>query len=160
MLFRSAPFIFNTLSFGACTSLRQQYTPTCIVPWQFDLPLSASNLQRHLRTVASEDRDRVKSAWLFAIANGKDLNIEYRKILSNGSVGWALDVGNTFNDPKGRPQWLAGMSIDITKRKEAERLVWAAKEHAEDANRTKSEFLAHMSHEIRDRKSTRLNSSH
>ena len=38
---------------------------------------------------------------------------------------------------------------DITERKQAERLLRAAKEEAESATRTKSAFLANMSHEIR-----------
>ncbi|SFM20248.1 response regulator [Methanolobus profundi] len=39
--------------------------------------------------------------------------------------------------------------VDITKIKDAEEALLAAKVHAEAANRTKSEFLANMSHELR-----------
>src|SRR3546814_20277988 len=40
------------------------------------------------------------------------------------------------------------ISLDITDRKHAERSLVAAKEMAEDASRSKPEFLANMRHEI------------
>src|SRR2546426_8669649 len=55
---------------------------------------------------------------------------------------------------------------DITDRKRGEReraelLTKALRaEEAEHANQAKDQFLATLSHELRDRKSTRLNSSH
>ena len=42
-----------------------------------------------------------------------------------------------------------GVAIDITDRKQAERLLKKAKQEADNANQAKSEFLAQMSHEIR-----------
>jgi PAS domain S-box-containing protein len=70
-------------------------------------------------------------------------------------------------DPRGEPQFLLGISRDITEHKRAdeelrryrerlEEMVLArtaelavAKEHADAANQAKSDFLAHMSHELR-----------
>src|SRR5215831_1625937 len=52
-------------------------------------------------------------------------------------------------DESGRPQYLLGISEDITERKESEAALVRARLAAEEANQAKSDFLANMSHEMR-----------
>ncbi len=52
-------------------------------------------------------------------------------------------------DGSGQPQYLLGISEDITERKRAEDALRHSQEAAEAANKAKSEFLANVSHEIR-----------
>ncbi len=52
-------------------------------------------------------------------------------------------------DASGRFLGRRGVARDITERKNAQRMLDAARQEAEQANRAKSEFLARMSHEIR-----------
>jgi PAS domain S-box-containing protein len=52
-------------------------------------------------------------------------------------------------DHHGNPQFLLGISEDITELKEAQDALRQAKEEAERASRAKSEFLSRMSHELR-----------
>nr|CRH05365.1 putative Histidine kinase with CHASE domain, PAS 4 domain, GAF domain, PAS domain, KisKA domain, HATPase c domain and Response regulator receiver domain [Candidatus Magnetococcus massalia] len=71
-------------------------------------------------------------------------------------IFWRLDGSSFFVEYNARAikrgEELVGSVVsftDITQRKEAEQALQEAKEHAESANRAKSEFLAMMSHEIR-----------
>lgn len=54
-----------------------------------------------------------------------------------------------IKDKNGNVKYLLGISEDITAKKEIERELITAKEHAEQSDRLKSAFLANMSHEIR-----------
>ena len=52
-------------------------------------------------------------------------------------------------DEEGRPQYLLGISEDVTELKQAEEALRSAKQEADRANQAKSEFLSRMSHELR-----------
>nr|WP_247886884.1 ATP-binding protein [Azospirillum sp. SYSU D00513] len=66
---------------------------------------------------------------------------------ADGSTFWGL-VSGDWTQLEGRPAFLAWV-YDITRRKQTERHLKAAKEQAEQATSAKSAFLATMSHEIR-----------
>jgi PAS domain S-box-containing protein len=68
---------------------------------------------------------------------------------SAGLEGTASISGDPFFDAKGRFLGYRGTGRDITKQVHAERALRDAKEAAEAANLTKSQFLANISHELR-----------
>ena len=71
-----------------------------------------------------------------------------RYIVKDGRTVWVQTMVTALRDASGRPSRLVGVVEDITehlKLREAER----AREHAEGANRAKSDFLSRMSHELR-----------
>lgn len=76
-------------------------------------------------------------------------HLEYRIRHRDGRVRWILDTGSCVFDEQGKPQWLDGFLMDITRRKEMEQELFQAKERAEQAAAARSAFLANMSHEIR-----------
>ncbi|GAB1543778.1 hypothetical protein NUACC21_64540 [Scytonema sp. NUACC21] len=67
----------------------------------------------------------------------------------NGHYIWILAKGRCICDDQGKPYRFVGTIADMTEEKLAEEQLKAAKEEAETANSTKSQFLATMSHEIR-----------
>jgi PAS domain S-box-containing protein len=82
------------------------------------------------------------------IAHGTPYEGEQRLIWPDGTVRWVATRGRVVRDADGRPLVMAGINIDITERKQAERL-WLDKQRIEQASRAKSEFMARVSHELR-----------
>jgi len=68
--------------------------------------------------------------------------------LKNGKKIWVTIAAQSILDRHNNIQYFEGAMIDITERKEKERLDREIRE-AESANKAKTEFLAGMSHEIR-----------
>lgn len=74
---------------------------------------------------------------------------EEHLIWSSGLERWVSTTKLPLQRQDGKVVGTFGISRDITKLKQTERALGAAKEVAETANRAKSEFVANMSHEIR-----------
>ncbi|MCX9083607.1 MAG: PAS domain-containing protein [Candidatus Methanoperedens sp.] len=66
-----------------------------------------------------EDHDRVMAEAARAISEKKDLEIEYRVVLDDGSVHWILDTARTIYDDSDKPLRMVGVNMDITERKQA-----------------------------------------
>lgn len=62
---------------------------------------------------------------------------------------WMHGLGKVLYDKDGSPISLMGTVRDITDKKEAEVLIFQAKEEAEKASEAKTRFLSSMSHELR-----------
>ncbi|MBS0656923.1 MAG: PAS domain S-box protein [Verrucomicrobia bacterium] len=98
-----------------------------------------------------DDKPRVEAA-MRAHLEGRTpgFGVEYRLAEKNGGWRWFYLRGRVVeSDENDRPVRLAGVSLDISDRKQLEFELREAKEAAESASRAKSEFLATMSHEIR-----------
>ena len=90
-----------------------------------------------------------KSAVLRQSLAGSDaipVSMEYTR---NGEVRHMICYPHVVRDSRGRIVKLEGVSVDITDRIGLENKLRLAVEAAENANRTKSEFLSNMSHELR-----------
>jgi PAS domain S-box-containing protein len=86
--------------------------------------------------VHPEDRDRVAGSLDEFLSSGRDAwTAEYRFLRGDGSYAWVLDRGIAVRAGDGRALRMIGSMLDITDRKEAERL--------------KSDFVSFVSHQLR-----------
>lgn len=75
---------------------------------------------------------------------------EHRLKHKSGKWIWVLDVGKVFErDAEGNPSRAAGIHMDISRQKDVEQVLLAARKTAETANHAKAVFLSNMSHELR-----------
>ena len=119
----------------------------------FNLPPEGEvTYESYLHAVHPDDRHVVRETVdgvLRPDSTGR-YDIEYRTSRSvDGAEKWIAEKGRAVVDETGRATRFIGTVLDITERKGAEILLQHAKQAAEDANRTKDQFLAMLSHELR-----------
>lgn len=92
-----------------------------------------------------------------AIERRTDYHVTYRIRRPDGATRWVEAFGRLTLSAEGEPERLGGVCMDITDRRraEAESAELLEREHqlrqaAEEANRVKDEFLATLSHELRN----------
>jgi diguanylate cyclase (GGDEF)-like protein/PAS domain S-box-containing protein len=73
------------------------------------------------RLLHPEDRERVLAAHALTHETLQPLSIEYRLFSRDGRVVWLRDEGAVVLDERGRPLYLQGYLLDITREREAER---------------------------------------
>jgi signal transduction histidine kinase len=93
--------------------------------------------------VPPEDQALVRSTISEAIRNKEIFELEHRVLRVDGSLGWTHSKAVPLRDADGEiVEWI-GAAVDITSRKLAE-------EQLKDTSRRKDEFLAMLSHELRN----------
>lgn len=73
----------------------------------------------------------------------------YRIIRPDGTVRWIVDRGFPIYNNENQCIGATGVAVDVTKEKQNEEQLRIAKEHAELANKLKTEFIQNMQHDIR-----------
>jgi PAS domain S-box-containing protein len=106
--------------------------------------------KRFIDAVHPEDREAVLSAAKAGIARGERFEKDYRIVRSDGVVRWIHAWTNVENDTSGRPIRLLGTCQDVTESRLAEHERERALEELKEADRQKDEFLAMLSHELRN----------
>jgi PAS domain S-box-containing protein len=81
-----------------------------------------------------EDRERAVRELNAASEEHRDFISEYRVVRPDGTMRWIVDRGRASYDDQGRPIGMAGINVDITKRKMAEEALRQARDELAQAN--------------------------
>jgi PAS domain S-box-containing protein len=73
-----------------------------------------------IECVYPEDRNFISRSVIEAIRENTEYDIEYRFVASDGTLRWAASKGVVFRDSSGVALRMSGVTMDITKRKQAE----------------------------------------
>jgi len=122
--------------------------------WKAMLGYAPEELSDHraewLARIHPDDRPQVDEALKAHLRHDAEIfQCEYRIRHNDSNWRWVLIRGKALFGSDGKARRMVGTHTDITHQKNAETELRKAKEHAESADRAKSEFLAVMSHEIR-----------
>jgi PAS domain S-box-containing protein len=114
-----------------------------------------ATFESYLERIHPEDRAHARDVVAAAVRDKRPFAFEHRVLRPDGAERIVMGQGDVVCDRRGRPVRMVGTAQDITEHKIAEneratlRQEQAAREHAEEANRLKDEFLATLSHELR-----------
>lgn len=96
-----------------------------------------------------QDRKQVRDLWSIAAKEGKACSIEQRLRSRDGTYHWFLIQGVPVRNMRGEIYKWCGTCTDIHVHKRLQSALNRARQLAERASQTKSQFLANISHEIR-----------
>ena len=111
-----------------------------------------NSFESYQAMVHPADRERVIGALRGCIEGRSSYEIDFRSVESSSGVHWMHAKGRVLSGEKGEPYRMIGVCWDITKRKRAEEAV-------AETSRRKDEFLAMVSHELRNPLSVIMNAS-
>lgn len=101
-----------------------------------------------LRAVHPEDERDLHGAWSEAKRTAQSFERVFRYVRPDASLAWCSLKAATINSTDTVSGWVSTIE-DITAKRQAEAELVAAKQAAETAMHSKSQFIANISHEIR-----------
>jgi PAS domain S-box-containing protein len=115
------------------------------------------SLERLLGVIHPDDLPQVLAAYQRSATEGADFDEEFRIVWPDGSIRWICDRARMTLDGNGKPRYLTGACVDVTKRRQAEeerRALLARERHAraeaERAMKLRDETLAIVAHDLRN----------
>jgi PAS domain S-box-containing protein len=111
---------------------------------------SVDGFDSFMAAVHPADRHRVADVLEVAVRERAGVHVEYRVVRSDGASRWVGLRSTVFCDEHGEPERMSGTVVDITERKSIEEELRAANLRLAEADRCKSDFLAMLSHELRN----------
>ena len=93
------------------------------------------------QAIHPEDAARVEQALTSALAENKTYEVEFRVRLLGGGYCWVRSQGQVLRDEHGQPQRMVGVSMDISRQKQAEEALTRAQEALEERIRQRTTEL-------------------
>jgi two-component system CheB/CheR fusion protein len=147
-------FALDTARTGAwdldLSDRRARRSPLHDLIFGYDRPLPEWTYEMFLDHVLPEDRKAVDRAFRDAVETGRDWSFECRIQRRDGEVRWIWAAGRHRRGQAGHAGRMAGIVQDITERRQAEEALRAANLRLAEEDRRKNEFLAMLSHELRN----------
>ena len=97
-----------------------------------------------------DDRERVESAIRSSVEARLPYEEEFRIVGADGVARWTDARGQVVEDARGEPIRMVGVGIDVSRRKRLEEELRQQTAQMREADRRKDEFLAMLSHELRN----------
>lgn len=113
-------------------------------------PVREWGLETFLEHVHPDDREEVSRKFSAAVASNESWRLECRVIWPDSSVHWIAIHGGLYHEASGRSPRMIGTVMDITAGKDAEVALLQQTQALREADRKKDEFLAMLSHELRN----------
>ncbi|MDQ8202993.1 PAS domain S-box protein [Pelagicoccus sp. SDUM812003] len=101
------------------------------------------------RGLHPDDREFGERAVEKALEGTEDFDLEFRIVTPAGQVRHLHAIATVLRDAQGRPQRMIGTNWDISEVVQQRETLKRLADEAQQANETKSQFLANISHEIR-----------
>jgi PAS domain S-box-containing protein len=103
-----------------CTGRPVYWSEELFRIWGFDPQQGLPPPDQALRRVHPEDLDKFRQAFDRAIREKGDIEVEFRIVLPDGTVKYALGIGHLVLNANGEIVEAVGTAVDITERKRAE----------------------------------------
>jgi len=114
--------------------------------------IQASTRDIWISTIDPKDRDRVLAIGeSYRKGERSSYEVEYRVLRKDGEELWLFSKGEIVErDARGKTIRMAGIVMDLTDRKKAEKELAELAQHLEDLNQEKNRFLGMAAHDLRN----------